>query len=230
MEDNEWSFCSLWTEITRVGCADALINSKLEGDYFFNRSRVSGCHDPAVASKHIAKVFWQKGMNCYLYDREGLLEKEVFSQIDTMHVLTKSSPVIMTESGKTVVAGLQLLPAWIDVFCKSFSVPEWKPEVESVMNASAGKMTLLLSYKEGTPAACAALYTKNGVTGIYCLGTIQQQRGRGLAKSMLKYASMMSENIFLQTLDSEGLLPFYQKAGFKVAYAKKIYRLGAYSN
>jgi GNAT superfamily N-acetyltransferase len=220
----------MWAEHTRVGCADALVNSKLEGDYFFNRSRVSGCPDPVAASKQVAKIFWQKGMDCYLHDREELLEKKGFTQIDTMYVLVKSSAATPAASGKTVVVDLQLLPVWIDVFCKAFSVPEWRHEVERIMDANAGKMTLLLSYKESASAGCAALYTKNGMTGIYCLGTILQMRGRGLARRILQDAAQMSENIFLQTLGSEGLLPFYQKAGFKVAYAKKIYRLGAYSN
>jgi hypothetical protein len=230
MEDNEWSFCSMWAERARAGCADALVNSKLEGDYFFNRSRVSGCPDPVRAAGRVAKIFWQKGTDCYLYDREGLLEKEGFAQIDTMYVLIRSGPATMAGDGKTIVVDKKLLPIWIDVFCRAFSVLEWKPEVERIMNASAGKMTLLLSYKENTPAGCAALYAKNGITGLYCLGTILQLRGRGLARSMLKSAVQMSENIFLQTLGSEGLLLFYQKAGFKVAYTKKIYRLGAYSN
>jgi len=220
----------MWAEHTRVGCADVLVNSKLEGDYFFNRSRISDCPDPVAASKQVAKIFWQKGMDCYLHDREGLLEKKGFAQIDTMHVLVKSSPATAAANGKTVVADKKLVPVWVDIFCRAFSVPEWKPEVERIMNANAGKMTLLLSYKESTPAGCAALYAKNGITGLYCLGTILQLRGRGLARNMLKSAAGMSDNVFLQTLGSEGLLPFYKKAGFKVAYAKKIYRLGAYSN
>jgi len=216
----------MWAERARAGCADALVNSKLGGDYFFNRSRVSGCPDPVRAAGQVAKIFWQKGMDCYLYDREGLLEKEGFSQIDTMYVLTKSAPVTMSGS-KTIVVDKKLLPVWIDVFCRAFSVPEWKPEVERIMNASSDKMTLLLSYKESTSAGCASIFTKNGITGLYCLGTILQLRGRGLARSMLKSAMQIYGDIFLQTLGSEGLLPFYQKAGFKVAYTKKVYRLCA---
>jgi len=223
MHDNEWSFCSMWAERIKSGCADALINSKFEGDYFFNRSRISGCPDPVAAACRVAKIFWQKDMDCYLHDREGLLEKKGFAQIDTMYVL--KSGATKAASGKTMIADQQLLPVWIDVFCKAFSVPEWRPEVQRIMNANASKMTLLLSYRENVPAGCAALYTKNGVTGLYCLGTILQLRGRGLARSILRYAAGMSGHLFLQTLESEGLLPFYQKAGFEVAYAKKIYMM-----
>ena len=50
MEDNEWSFCSMWADYARIGCAEALVNNKLEDDYFFNRSKVSGCRDPFAAA------------------------------------------------------------------------------------------------------------------------------------------------------------------------------------
>lgn len=219
MEDNEWSFCSMWAERLRPGCGRALANGRLEGDYFFNRAEVSGCPDPVAAARKIAKIFWWKGMDCYLYDRDGALAGKGLAQIDTMHVLTAGPGT----PGKTEVvrAGRSLLPAWIDVFCRSFVVPHWKTEVERVMDANLQRLELLLSYRGGVPAGCAALYSKNGVTGLYCLGTVSQLRGRGLAMDMLK--SAMSKNLFLQTLGSERLLPFYEKAGFAVAYTKKIY-------
>src|SRR5919202_1161708 len=225
MEGNEWSFCSMWTEDARLGCARALINNRLDGDYFFNRSTVSGCDDPYAAAKHVAaKIYWKRGFNCYLYDREGLLENQGFPQIDTMYVLR--SATVGTTSDRTVItADKSILSVWVEVFCRAFSVPEWMAEVERIMRANLSNLTLLLSFKGNMPAGCAALYFRNGMTGLYCLGTIPQFRGTGLATSILKNAARISENLFLQTLSSENLLSFYQKAGFKAAYAKKIYIL-----
>ena len=222
MEDNEWSFCSLWTERIKTGCAEALTNGNFEGDYFFNRASVHNCPDPSVAVRQIAKVLWQKGMDCYIHDRDDRLAGEGLAMIDTMHVLRVGS---RSSSGKTKIVsiGRQLLPAWIDVFCRTFAVPEWRPEIERIMMTNFAKLELLLSYKADLPVGCAALFNKNGVTGLYCLGTISQQRGRGLASDMLN--SAISENLFLQTLGSEELLPLYKKAGFVVAYTKKIYSL-----
>jgi hypothetical protein len=91
------------------------------------------------------------------------------------------------------------------------------------MDVNFGKLKLLPSYKDDVPAGCAALYEKNGVTGLYCLGTIFQLRGRGLARNMLK--RVMSNSLYLHTLGSEKLLPFYEKSGFSVAYSRKIYVL-----
>lgn len=222
MEDNEWSFCSMWAERFRPGCGRALANGRLEGDYFFNRADVSGCPDPVTSARQIAKMFWLKGMDCYLYDRDGALAGKGLAQIDTMHVLTAGSG---GAEGMTKVVRIDrsLLPAWIDVFCRSFAVPHWKAEVERVMSANLQRLELLLSYGGGSPAGCAALYSKNGVTGLYCLGTVSQLRGRGLARDMLK--SAMSKGLFLQTLGSERLLSFYEKAGFEVAYTKNIYAM-----
>jgi hypothetical protein len=220
MEDNEWSFCSMWTERLKAGCASGLVNGKLEGDYFFNRASVCGCSDPVGSARQIAKMFWQKGLDCYLYDRDGRLAGEGLSQVDTMHVLRADSA---GSTGKTKVVKIDrsFLPSWIDVFCRSFAVPEWKPEVERIMSANFGRLELLLSYKGDVPAGCAALYSKEGVIGMYCLGTVPQLRGKGVAMDILK--SAVSKNLFLQTLGSEGLLPFYRKVGFTVACTKKIY-------
>lgn len=222
MEDNEWSFCSLWTERSKTGCAEALTNVKFEGDYFFNRASVYNCPDPSVAVRQIAKVLWQKGMDCYIHDRADRLAGDGLAMIDTMHVLragSRSSP------GKTKIVriGRQLLPAWIDVFCRAFAVTDWRPEIERIMITNFAKLELLLSYKADLPVGCAALFNKNGFTGLYCLGTISQQRGRGLANDMLN--SAVSKRMFLQTLVSEELLPLYKKSGFVVAYTKKIYSL-----
>lgn len=210
----------MWAGRLRPGCGRALANGRLEGDYFFNRSDVSGCPDPVAAAMQIAKKFWRKGMDCYLYDRDGALAGKGLAQVDTMHVLTAGSG---SAPKKTVVvrAGRSLLPAWIDLFCSSFAVPQWKTEVKRVMGANFERLELLLSYRNGVPAGCAALYRKNGVTGLYCLGTVSQLRGRGLAREMLRSAA--TKGLFLQTLGSEKLLPFYEKAGFVVSYSKKIY-------
>jgi len=214
----------MWTEQTRSGCVTALLNSKLEGDYFFNRASMSGCPDPTAAAAQIARVFWQKGLDCYLYDTDDSLAGKGLTQIDTMYVL-KAGRAGRASRTEVVRIGRPLLPVWIDVFCRSFAVPEWKREVERVVDANFESLELLLSYRDKTPAGCAALYSKNGVTGLYCLGIISQMRRKGLANDILATAARRSNNLFLQTLGSEELLPFYQKAGFAVAYTKKIYVL-----
>jgi len=222
MEDNEWSFCSMWTEQIRSGCIHALFNGRLAGDYFFNRVDVSNCPDPILAANQIARIFWQKDVDCYLHDNNDKLAGKGLAELDTMHVLASSTDGTNGKA-KTLQIGHSLLPIWVDVFCRSFAVPQWKTEVSRIMDVNFDKLELMLSYSGDMPAGCAALYKKNGVTGLYCLGTLFQSRKRGFARDMLK--RVMTKNLFLQTLGSEKLLTFYEKSGFTVAYTKKIYVL-----
>lgn len=222
MDDNEWAFCSLWSDSAKVdGCANVLVNSRLQGDYFFNRARLAGCKNPRATIERVAKTFWQNDLDCYLHDIGGNLPKDV-EQIDTMHVLMADGSKAK-ESSKVVRVGRQLLPVWIDVFCRAFAVPEWKTEVERIFRASLQKMELILSYRDGEPAGCAALFTQSDITGLYCLGIVSGLRGKGLAAEILRSAIAMKKELFLQTLGSDGLAGFYEKAGFRLAYTKKIF-------
>jgi GNAT superfamily N-acetyltransferase len=228
-EENEWAFCSLWTKKTEFRCATALVNPRLKEDYFFNRAAISdGCEIPY---EQIAKIFWDVEMDCYVYFF-GSSPPDGFSLADSMYVLSSTTDPnpygakvpIVTETADTIT--------WTDIFCKSFSVPEWKHEVERIIKESTRKLDLLLAYNiENRPVGCAALFTKSGITALYCLGTVPMQRNKGIAKSILKFAKTFakqkhdSPTLFLQTLGSENLLDLYKSAGFKIAYTKVIYKI-----
>ncbi|MEO9294926.1 MAG: GNAT family N-acetyltransferase [Nitrososphaera sp.] len=127
--------------------------------------------------------------------------------------------------GKVVqIVGRQDLVRWVDVFCRSFNVPQWRTEVERIMDANFEKLELLLSYRDDIPAACAVLYRKSGLAGLYCLGTLSSYRGEGLARSILAFAQQKTKSdsmpLFLQTLKSEGLVNFYKKSGFVLSHKK----------
>ncbi len=262
MEENEWAFCSLWARetIEIKGCARALANPLLAGDYFFNRASVEGCNDGIVPYEQVARAFWEMGIDCYLYFRSQP-PPQGLCVADTMHVL-RSEKKRAKEEGEKIIRSVhdgnnnnyarvvECEPAkamtWVDIFCESFSVPEWKDEVARiVIAANAGKkqqpLDLLLAYRNGAPAGCAALFTMmtedndggdddngygDGPIGLYCLGTVPAQRGRGVARSILDFSKALSEKrgllLFLQTLESENLVGLYKSAGFVTAYTKSI--------
>ncbi len=219
MEENEWAFCSLWTKKTRVKCAKVLLNEKLAGDYFFNRASIEGCDVPV---QKIAKIFWRAGMDCHLYFRSR--PPRGLRKVDTMYVLRSAKGA--APAGSRVLACKQSdIPTWIDVFCRSFAVPGWKGEVTRIIAKNASRLKLLLAYHHGKPAGCAALYTKNKATGLYCLGTLPAFRSKGIATFILQSAKAFagkSDFLFLQTLGSENLLGLYKQAGFKIEYKKSI--------
>jgi GNAT superfamily N-acetyltransferase len=222
MEENEWAFCSLWSKEIKIRCARALVNPRLKGDYFFNRATIENCNVPY---EQAARAFWDAGIDCHLYFRSQ--PPQNLRVADTMYVLKsvkKSGPI----RARVTVCTPSDIATWIDVFCRSFSVPEWKDEVERIITTNAKKLDLLLAYNDDDdmPAGCAALFTKNNMTGVYCLGTVPAQRSRGVAKSILNFAKALSEKrglvLFLQTLASENLLGLYKSAGFETSYTKAI--------
>jgi GNAT superfamily N-acetyltransferase len=225
MEENEWAFCSLWSKKIEIKCATVLVNPRLVGDYFFNRATVENCDVPY---EQVARVFWDEGIDCHLYFFRSRPPQNLRVE-DTMYVLRLVKK--KAESGSNIrVAECKPSEAttWVNIFCKSFSVPEWKDEVARIITTANAKrrLDLLLAHKDSAPAGCAALFTKNDMIGLYCLGTIPAQRNKGVARSILNYAKALAERrglpLFLQTLGSENLLCMYKSAGFEIAHTKAI--------
>jgi hypothetical protein len=243
MEYNESTFCSLWTQHIRIkDCADLFINEKLADDYFFNRLNNVSCRDIDSVIEESIRIFSERGLNCYVcisdYDKylENILLKNGFCLIDIMHVLKFDLNNAENNEYKIQVIKIDLhsLPVWIDVFCKSFDANDWKSEVEKVVNLHFKELTLLLSYTNDScskiPSGCVALFNRYNLMGLYCLGTLCPFRGQGMAKKMVKICLRIARQekldfLFLQTFSKEGLIQFYKRVGFQIAYNKKIYVL-----
>src|SRR4051812_31829029 len=179
MENNESSFCSLWTERIEVNnCTNLFINEKFSEDYFFNRvNNILYCHDNvrSVLDESI-KIFSERRLKCYVYidDSDTLLEKILlenrFTLLDTMQAF-RSMEKIQYENHKIYVdkIDITLLPVWIDVFCKSFNALEWKSEVERILKMHFNELTFLVAYIKSNssqiPAGCALLFNLNKLTG-----------------------------------------------------------------
>jgi len=244
MEANELAFCSLWTEHIRIhDCADLFANEKLVGDYFFNRLNPFVCENAMSVIKQAANVCLRKGMDCYVYTHDkntyvqNCLSAAGFKWIDTMETLRAESERIEFDNEKIDVVRVDLrsIPSWVDAFCKSFDVLEWKSEIKEKIDLHFNKMILLLSYfrvgnSSVKPAGCAALFSNQGLMGLYCLGTISNFRGRGVAKKMIGVSFRIAQQqrmdpLFLQTFTNEGLFPLYKKLGFRFVYRKRVYAL-----
>ena len=243
LENNESRFCSLWTEHIKIkNCADLYINKKFSGDYFFNRLSNIRCYDSESAIEESIKIFFENGSNCYVYvhDYDRILEDKLlkmgFTLLDTMQVLKYSNKKSDHDNDKIHVSTIDInsMPIWIDVFCRSFNVIEWKSEVERIIKMYFNELTLLVSFIEDNysmiPVGCAALFNRYDLMGLYCLGTVSPYRGHGLAKEIIKVSSDIARQqkfafLFLQTFSNEGFIHFYRKTGFEVMYEKKIYML-----
>jgi len=226
------------------------VNEKLGEDYFFNRINNTLCcyngdadDDKGTAISALqnsVRVFSERRLKCFVYidDSDALMEtillKNRFTLLDTMQGFRCSINEMRLENQKIHVdkIGMALLPLWIDVFCKSFDALELKSEVQGILKKHFNKLTLLIGYVKRNssqiPAGCALLFNTDGLTGLYCLGTIESFRHQGLAKkiigSSIEIARQQSASLLIcQAFTKQGFAEFYKRLGFQLVYKKKIY-------
>jgi GNAT superfamily N-acetyltransferase len=247
-ERNESNFCSLWTERIRVqNCADIFVNNKFVGDYFFNKVNIiSSCHNINAIIKEAIKIFSRKNLDCFFYIGKGkvgdtikaMLLQMRFSHIDTMQIFGIHLEDLLCEESNAHeiinVDSATLSSLWIDVFCESFNIPNWKPEVKRIVNLHYKDFNLIISVTEKNgkyvPAGCASLFRTNKVMGLYCLGTLPHLRRKGLAKKTIKTATCIAKEnrsklFFVQAFVNDGFEHIYQSLGFELLYQKEVYAL-----
>jgi ribosomal protein S18 acetylase RimI-like enzyme len=152
---------------------------------------------------------------------------------DKMEILSKIPTMNVQEQGATSieVSSTREIEAWTDVFMSSFSIPEsWEKELlrrEQALLHLTGS-NFILATERGHPVGCLLTYTGPiGYTGIYCVGTIPDHRGRGVAKQMLAFSEnyalkIQSRFLTLQTLNSDHVSPMYKKLGYTKQFERRI--------
>jgi GNAT superfamily N-acetyltransferase len=128
----------------------------------------------------------------------------------------------------------QDLEEWIDIFCNSFDSLDGKNEVTSIITKHYGKFTLLVGRNKLNqrthPAGCCLLFEKNNNIALYCLGTIQDYRKKGVARQLIGSAIQKAkkndyDTLIVQTLIEEKYDEFYKKLGFRTIYEKELFTL-----
>jgi len=241
VDDNESSFCSLWSRIhKKIDCVELFSNPNLGDDYFFNRLNISNRCSNVEDILNLIKQNYTFNLKSYyihmICDNENsaMLNKRKFG---TMKILSLDVNEYVMHSGKHIevhLADKNHLNEWIDVFCRSFDSERIRDEVRNIISKQFKKLTLLLANyclnQEKYPAGCCLLYEKNERIGLYCLGTIQHFRRKGIARELINNAVKMAKNkgynsMIVQTLIEEGYEDFYKKLGFKPIYKKMLYTL-----
>jgi len=124
-------------------------------------------------------------------------------------------------------------PADLDDWCRTYLLSFYgdlsllRHVRRSVTSALRDKRTELILAQEGNLSVGAlAIYTRREISGVYCVGTLPEQRGRGIATGMLYRAHEISRGrrtrLFLQTFLSDSAENFYFKRGFKLFYSKDV--------
>ena len=116
---------------------------------------------------------------------------------------------------------------WVDAYLKAFyGELGLSPTVRKIVKPLMGSdsSTLLEAKVDGEVAGTLAAYRTDRILGVYCVGTIPGFRRRGVAGALLAHARGLAlaerRTLILQTLESDGVVAFYLRRGFRVLYRK----------
>ena len=231
IEKNDLGFTAIWSKITQLECGTLFMNKNLPNDLFFDKLTNITCLSEKMIDDTI-DIFHKNNMRPFVYvlnnqHLEELLLRKNFKFYDTQYVLKKHSVIENKNSNVHRIEKKDSL-FWADIFCKSYDCTEWLDEVSNIVKTSFSQAEFLLDAENR--ASCVALYEKNSILGLYCLGTLPEKRKKGLAKLLINYAlnKVKAKNLdflMLETYKRDDLLGFYSKLGFEKVYEKKIYTI-----
>ena len=123
---------------------------------------------------------------------------------------------------------------WNRTFMRSYDIPDsWSSELLTRENnfLDDPRTVLLLAEDLETHAkgaGCILLHAEpTDWMGVYCVGTVRESRRKGIANEMMHASESIAlsrgcKNITLQTLESDGVTPMYQKLGYQIQFQRDI--------
>ena len=234
MEDNENSFVALWSDRVRLDCATLYANSVMADDSFFNRVTDVNCKEFCTMLDSSESEFAKRKVKPFVQclSNESLkteLQKHGYLLYDIMSVLLYESRYKLKYSADISIEKVSRgkINDWIDVYCSSFDTENWKDEIMRRVSNSLDKLQLYIAYVKDLPAGCVALFEKNSLLGLYCLGTLAKYREKGVASALISISADIARQnelkLFLQSFKKDGLINYYVKRGFTQIYTKEIY-------
>ncbi len=154
--------------------------------------------------------------------------------IDKMEILTKTvggQPSSANAPSRFEISFTDDIDTWTDVFMSSYSIPKsWQSELlkreKAILQGKTARFLLSRDLKR--PVGCLLTFIEpKQCLGIYCVGTIPNERGRGVAREMLSFSEQTALNagcslLTLQTLTSDHVSPMYKKMGYKTEFERDI--------
>lgn len=238
IDENESSFCSLWSRThQKIDCVELFLNPKLGDDYFFNRLNIkNSCRNisDVLNSIRSSQIDYHDTLYVHLISNNKNCVKFSIPKFGTMKILglDLNKHALDSDHIEIDVVDKNHLYNWIDVFCRSFDSIHIKDEVTNIISKHFQKLTLLLAHYNLDQVkyfvGCCLLYEKKESIGLYSLGTIQHFRRKGVARELIASAVRIAKNnghnlLIVQTLTKEGYEEFYKKLGFRTIYKKMLY-------
>lgn len=232
-ELNELKWWSKWGNLRRRGDGYLLTSEKLR-EPFFNRAGSLTCDGVPGAAAWAERDLAPLGLSStvVVFDACGApkdLLASGYTETDTMTVLFSEGPVTKEGDQGAEVGTANDAGSWGSTYLRSFYGDEGLAGVLGPIVASLQRdrdVTLLESRVKGETAGVLAIYRTPGMAGVYCVGTVPEQRKRGVATGLLaearEIASREERALVLQTLKSDGALALYLNRGFVPMYSKRV--------
>ncbi len=250
LERNEEGWFDLWSDRVEVKGGRLFTHPEFTDDPLFNH--VTGINvkakDIDVFIENIFVEFRRRSIPQPAFyvsslsrprNTAKILASKSFHIFDLMYIMGLKSRV--ESSSKKSNRQLEIefvnketIKTWAQVYARAFEIEgdALLTIIECTKNALASKNTsLYIGYVKKEPVAVGALYTQDGVSGIYCLGTLESFRGKGIANTMISRLiddsfALGTKDVCLQTLHKDGVRDFYLKRGFSIDLTREIYIVG----
>lgn len=229
VEGNDLGFSSLWAQSLHLECGTFFFNPELLNDIFFNKLVNITCTSESMINDALG-LFHKYKTTPFVYslnypELESVLRKKNFTHYDTQHVLKKNPVPSGVSKVYKITSDDSML--WSKTFCSAYDCYEWIVPVDRIVKNTLSSIEY---YVDESISSCMALYEKNSILGLYCLGTILNMRRIGLAESLINYASAEVHRrklkfLMLETYQRDNLLDFYSKLGFEEIYQKNIFAI-----
>ncbi|HXX06119.1 MAG TPA: GNAT family N-acetyltransferase [Candidatus Bathyarchaeia archaeon] len=229
VEENDLGFSGLWSQPANLECGTMFLNSELPNDIFFNKLTNITCISESMIDEALA-VFHKNKTMPFVYslnysELETMLQKRNFIHHDTQYALKKSDSTTKASNAHRITNADSML--WSKTFCEAYDCYEWISPVNRIVKKTLSSIEY---YVDESISSCMALYEKNSILGLYCLGTIPSMRRKGLADSLIAFAQNKVNQrklkfLMLETYEKDNLLDFYSKLGFQEIYQKNIFTI-----
>ena len=253
---NERSFDRLFCDVLKEQYFHVYYNQKFADDPVFNHfvlddklssianpestfeQLLSDCTATAEKLKITASIFVDKYRSWTdIFERIAI--DQGFRIGGRMNLLSK--PVERQKEGSMHHAHVDVtrdVDLWNRTFMRSYDIPDsWSDELLARENnfLDDPRTVLLLAEDLETHAkgaGCILLHAEPADwMGVYCVGTVPESRHKGIANEMMYMSESIAlsrgcKYLTLQTIESDGVTPMYQKVGYQIQFERDILQAG----
>jgi hypothetical protein len=238
LELNEAGWWSHWSDVQWTGETSYVMLSPDFDEYFFNRAGFVDCSSGLDDVVKIEAKFEAAGrppvysVQTECKELAALLNSRGFTSFDEMSVMQLGQLKFKKATDLKIMQDQDIeTTEWAATYALSFygNLSLQGPVARIVHQLAEEPSVILVSgQKHGKTVGVLAASRTPGLLGVYCVGTRVENRGLGVAGSMIheasKIASAEGRLLILQTIVSDGFEEFYARGGFHRLYLKHLMR------